>query len=151
MQFVDSLSPQQQQTDFPSGTLNRNVRDVFGHLHHWHKLLLGWHFTGMKGEQPLMPAPGFSWKQTPELNRKIQLDYSSTPLSEIRALLDKSHQQVQELIDQHSEEELFEKKRFAWAGSTSLGAYFISNTSSHYDWAYRLLRKATKHSAPSPS
>lgn len=40
--------------------------------------------------------------------------------------------------------ELFEKKRYKWTGTTLLGAYFVSATSSHYDWAYKLIKKAKR-------
>jgi hypothetical protein len=48
------------------------------------------------------------------------------------------------LIEAHGDEELFTKKRYAWTGSTSLGAYLVSATSSHYDWATKKLRKAKR-------
>ena len=42
------------------------------------------------------------------------------------------------------DDELFEKKRYKWTGSTSLGAYLVSATSSHYDWAFKLIKKCLK-------
>ena len=39
-----------------------------------------------------------------------------------------------------------EKKKYKWTGSTSLGAYLVSATSSHYDWAYKLIKKCLKTS-----
>ncbi|MEL6140134.1 MAG: ClbS/DfsB family four-helix bundle protein, partial [Bacteroidota bacterium] len=33
---------------------------------------------------------------------------------------------------------------YAWTGTTSLGAYLISSTSSHYDWAYKLIKRCKK-------
>jgi hypothetical protein len=61
-----------------------------------------------------------------------------------KTLLDASYQDIQKLIIAHTNEELFEKKRYKWTGSTSLGAYLISNTSSHYDWAIKLIKKSMK-------
>ena len=49
-----------------------------------------------------------------------------------------------DLIKRHNDEELFVKKRYAWTGTTTLGSYFISATSSHYDWALKLITKAYK-------
>ena len=42
------------------------------------------------------------------------------------------------------DEELFTKKKYHWTGSTSLGSYLVSATSSHYDWALKLIRKSIK-------
>ncbi len=142
--FVDSFSPEEQNAEFPAGTLNRNIRDVLAHLHHWHLMLLKWYDVGMKGEKPAMPAKGYTWKTTSELNKKIREKYSRTDLKKIRKDLQKSFQTIQKVIEQHSDEELFQKKRYNWTGTTSLGSYLISATSSHYDWAYKLIKKARR-------
>ena len=143
-ELVDGLSEKEKHKEFPEGTLNRNIRDVLAHLHHWHLLFLDWYSVGMKGEKPDMPAKGFSWKTTPLLNKRIQVLYSEEPLEHVRAQVIGSYGAVRHIMTQHSNEELFEKKRYKWTGSTSLGAYLVSNTSSHYDWAIKLIKKATK-------
>jgi hypothetical protein len=48
------------------------------------------------------------------------------------------------LIEAHTDAELFTKKLYPWTGTTSLGAYLISSTSSHYDWAMKKLRQAKR-------
>jgi hypothetical protein len=51
------------------------------------------------------------------------------------------------IIEKHTDEELFTKKKYAWTGTTSLGSYLISATSSHYDWGLKtikLLRKLVR-------
>ena len=142
--LIDGLSEEKREADFPEGTLNRNVRDVLGHLHHWHGLMGNWYQTGMSGQKPAMPAPGYTWKTVPALNRWIQQQYTSVPLVEMRERLETSHVSTLELIIQHTDEELFTKKYYPWTGSTSLGAYLVSATSSHYDWAYKLIKRLTK-------
>ncbi len=142
--FIDQKSRGDQQKEFPLGAMNRNIRDVLAHLHHWHLLMLDWYKIGMSGKKPEMPAKGYSWKTTADLNKWILGNYQSSTLEEVRKSLDKSFQEVQEIIAKHSDEELFEKKKYKWTGSTSLGAYLISATSSHYDWAFKLIKKSTK-------
>ena len=34
--FIDGISEKGQNSEFPIGTMNRNIRDVLMHLHHWH-------------------------------------------------------------------------------------------------------------------
>jgi hypothetical protein len=140
--FVDSFSPEEQTAEFPEGTMNRNIRDVLAHLHHWHLMMLEWYEIGMKGEKPEMPAEGYTWKTVPELNRAIWEKYKNTDLQIIREKLQISYLQIQEVIQSHTNKELFEKKYFRWTGSTSLGSYLVSATSSHYDWASKLIKKA---------
>ena len=130
--------------EFPPGTLNRNIRDVLMHLYHWHIMMYEWYAIGMSGKNPKMPAEGYTWKTLPDLNRKILLMYQDIDLEDAKQKLSISHRKIRGLIENHTDEELFEKKRYHWTGSTSLGAYLISSTSSHYAWAMKLIRKATK-------
>lgn len=142
--LVDSYSPEEQLKEFPKGTMNRNIRDVLAHLHHWHLMMLDWYKLGMSDKQPDIPAKGYTWRTVPELNREIWKRYTDADLKDIRKKLKASHNKVYQLIEQHTNEELFEKKRYKWTGTTSLGAYLISATSSHYDWAIKLIKKCKK-------
>ncbi|HKK39616.1 MAG TPA: ClbS/DfsB family four-helix bundle protein [Cryomorphaceae bacterium] len=144
LEFIDQLSEEHREADFPSGTMNRNIRDVLAHLHHWHLMMLDWYRVGMSGKKPEIPARGYTWKTTPQLNRKIWEDHLNMPLNAARESFEKTHREVMNLVEKHSDEELFEKKRYKWTGTTSLGAYLISATSSHYDWALKLIKKAEK-------
>ncbi|MEP5611162.1 MAG: ClbS/DfsB family four-helix bundle protein [Cyclobacteriaceae bacterium] len=142
--FIDSFSDEEKSKDFPSGTLNRNIRDVIAHLHHWHLMLLEWYKVGMTGEKPHMPATGYKWKDLPALNKEIQKMYTTIDLKKARTLLKQSFESAHKLIQKHSNEELFEKKRYVWTGTTSMGAYFVSAVSSHYEWAYKLIKRVKK-------
>lgn len=144
IELIEEYTPSEQEQLFPDGSLNRNIRDVLCHLHHWHVMMKSWYVVGMKGENPPMPAKGYSWKTLPDLNRWIQKEYEKIPLKLAKELLEASYIEIRMIIKSHSDEELFDKKRYHWTGSTSLGAYFISNTSSHYNWAYKLIKKAMK-------
>lgn len=142
---VNAYPEKKRHQAFPSGTLNRNIRDVLAHLHQWHLLMLEWYKIGMNGEKPYMPAKGHTWKTLPELNRKIQEENRNLPLEEAIQLVNDSHKKIHKIIEKHTHEELFEKRRYKWTGTTSLGAYLISNTSSHYDWAFKIIKKSLKN------
>lgn len=142
--FVGSFALEEQLLEFPKGTLNRNIRDVFAHLHHWHLMMIDWYSVGMKGNKPKMPAEGYTWKTVPDLNQKIRDKYKNEDLQNIKEKLNNSFSVIQKIIKNHSNEELFEKKRYKWTGTTSLGSYLISATSSHYDWAYKLIKRMKK-------
>lgn len=88
-----------------------------------------------------MPAKGYTWKTLPDLNREIWKKYQDLNLQKAKEMLETSFNSVQKIIQKHSHEDLFTKKQYPWTGSTSLGAYLISATSSHYDWAYKLIKK----------
>ena len=139
--FILVMDKDEQNRDFPPVTMNRNIKDVLMHLHHWHLMFLDWYKTGMSGQKPEMPAKGFTWKTTPELNKRIWEKYKQTSLDNAKECLKSSFKEVRKIIESHSDEELFEKKRYNWTGSTSLGSYLVSATSSHYDWALKLIKK----------
>ena len=67
-----------------------------------------------------MPATGYSWRQTKELNKQIWSNYQNHQLGKIRIDLNESHLKLQEIIAKHTDQELFEKKRYKWTGSSSL-------------------------------
>lgn len=143
-EWIDSYSIEELNQEFPKGYLNRNIRDVLAHLHHWHLMVLEWYAIDMQGEMPDVPAKGYTWKTLPELNREIWHTYKDIELNKARTLLNGSFDEVRKVIISHSNEELFEKKKYKWTGSTSMAAYLISATSSHYDWAYKLIKKCLK-------
>lgn len=144
LMFIAELDEQQQQQEFPPKYMNRNIRDILGHLHHWQLLFLDWYSVGMQGEKPVMPAAGYTWRTTPQLNSAIQKQYQKIDLSEIILRFEESHRHLHCLIEKHSETELFEKSFYPWTGTTSLAAFLISATSSHYHWALQLIKKARK-------
>ena len=63
---------------------------------------------------------------------------------EAKELLVQSHKKVMELAEQFSNEELFSKGVYTWVGGSTLGSYFVSTTSSHYDWAMKKLKAHKK-------
>ena len=144
MDQVDGMSLDDRNAVFPERYLNRNVKDVLAHLHEWHNMMMLWYDQGMKGVKPDMPKKGYTWKETSALNHEIWNQFKDNSYADILRKLKISHQKVTKVIDSHSNEELFTKKNYKWTGSTSLGAYLISSTSSHYDWAYKLIKKCTK-------
>lgn len=123
---------------------DKNIRDILAHLHQWHLMMLDWHKVGMSGEKPDIPAKGYTFRTVASLNQEIWENYQTSKYDEIVKMLKKSFLELQEIINQYNNEELFEKKRYKWTGTTSLASYLISATSSHYDWAMKKLKKYKK-------
>ena len=98
----------------------------------------------MANNKPAIPAPGYSFKDTPSLNEKMYQEYKNVSWEEILNSFKKSHLKIMKLIEKHSDIELTEKKKYSWTGSTNLASYFASATSSHYMWANDLLKKYKK-------
>ncbi|MFC6314290.1 ClbS/DfsB family four-helix bundle protein [Lapidilactobacillus achengensis] len=121
---------------------DRNLRDVLAHLLEWHQLLLNWVAANRGRVQavPFLPAP-YTWRNYAGLNDEFWRQHQVTSLTAAQTALRQSHQAVLALIDTFSDEALFTKAYFKWTGSTSLGSYCISATSSHYAWAAQKIKR----------
>ncbi len=116
------------------------LRDLVIHLYEWHQLLLRWvtaHQAGIPAN--FFPEP-YTWRDYAGLNEQFVHDHRETSYETARCLLASSHDQILDMIARFSNEELFTKKYFHWTGSTSLGSYFVSATTSHYEWALKKTR-----------
>jgi len=151
--LIDSLSDEQQNTDFTfdaSGEKeahwkrDKNLRDVLVHLYEWHQLLLQWLEANIKGEnKPFLPEP-YTWKTYGDMNVEFWKKHQATPYADSQTFLRESHAKALAAVERFTDEELFEKKHFPWTGTTNLGSYCISATSSHYDWAMKKIKRHIK-------
>lgn len=153
--FISQLSEDELQTPFDFSRdpkkkeahwkRDKNLRDVLIHLYEWQQLLLTWVHSNQEGhEKPFLPEP-YNWKTYGEMNVVFWKKHQKTSLEEATRLLEQSHREVLELIEVFSNDELFTKGVYKWTGGTSLGSYFVSSTSSHYDWALKKLKAHQKN------
>jgi len=137
--FLTELSPAQM---IQPGVVGEwSVKDVLAHLIEWEHMVLSWHSAGLQGKVPVTPAEGFNWAQLPQLNQQIYEKYRTRALAEIQKEFKSSYKKMLSSIQGLSEEDLFTRGRFAWTKNNTLGAYFISSTSSHYHWARTTMKK----------
>lgn len=142
--LIDSLTADEQEKLFDFEDRDKNIRDVLVHLHEWHQLLLNWIKLNMTGEKTnFLPVP-YNWKTYSKMNIEFWKKHQNTPYHQAVSILRKSHAEVMLLIDTFTNEQLFTNKLFDWTGTTSLGSYCISATSSHYDWAMKKIKRHKK-------
>ncbi|HCT91267.1 MAG TPA: hypothetical protein DF613_07800 [Lachnospiraceae bacterium] len=126
---------------------DKNLRDVLIHLHEWHLLLLNWVHANQKGDRkPFIPEP-YNWRTYGDMNVEFWKKHQNTSLEDAKRMFQESHTGVVKLAESFSDEELFSKGVYTWVGGSTLGSYFVSVTSSHYDWAVKKL-KAYKKMVP---
>lgn len=119
---------------------DKNVRDVLIHLYEWHQLLLKWIEANKKGDRkPFLPEP-YGWKTYGTMNVMFWEKNQLTSFETAKAQLIESHKKVMDVIESYSNEELFENQHFNWTGTSCVGSYCVSVTSSHYDWAIKKLK-----------
>ena len=142
--LIDSMTDAEQQTSFAFEDRDKNIRDVLVHLYEWHQLLLKWVKANQAGQKAnFLPEP-YNWRTYPQMNIAFWEKHQNTPLDTSVSMLKQSHKESMDLIDQFTNEELFANQHFSWTGTTSLGAYCVSATSSHYDWAMKKIRRHKK-------
>ena len=147
LNFIDELPADIKNKTFCKNELNdrdKTVSDVICHLHEWHMMMADWYKIGMSGKKPAIPAEDVSWQTLPVLNHRIYEKYRDTDLKKAITILKKSHKDLMALVEKHNDDELFTKKKYAWTGTTSLRAYFISSLSSHYDWGLKTVKPLGK-------
>ena len=124
---------------------DKNLRDILIHLYEWHQLILNWVESNQKGEEkPFIPQP-YNWRTYGDMNVEFWKKHQNTSLEDATKALQKSHKEVLKLAENFTNEELFSKKVYKWVGGSTLGSYFVSATSSHYDWAMKKLKAHQKN------
>lgn len=123
---------------------DKNLRDVLMHLNEWHLLLLEWIKNRDNGSNKPFLLEGYTWKTYGDMNRMFWERCQDITEDEALSRFMQSHRQVMETLEQFSEEELFTKSFYPWVGGSNIGSYFISVTSSHYDWAMKKMKAHRK-------
>ena len=142
--LIGEMSDEEKSADIVPNERDKNVRDVLVHLYEWHCLLLNWIRSNTnRNPAPFLPVP-YNWKTYPQMNVVFWEKHQNTSYTDAETMLKKTHKEVLALIETFSNEALFSKGTFDWTGTTTLGSYCVSATSSHYDWAINDIKKALK-------
>ena len=124
---------------------DKNLRDILIHLYEWHKLVLNWVRSNQKGEEKSFISEPYNWRTYGDMNVEFWKKHQNTSLEDAIKVLQKFHKDVLKLAENFTNEELFSKKVYKWGGGSILGFYFVSTTSSHYDWAIKKIKAHQKN------
>lgn len=119
---------------------DKNLRDVIMHLHEWHNLVINWIENNKSGVRKQFLMEGYNWKTYGDMNNVFWQNCQQVTLDDAMKRFELSHKKVMELINEMSNEELFSKGIYPWVGGSTIGAYFIGSTSSHYEWAMKKIK-----------
>ena len=148
--LIDSLSEKELSTPFDFHAdekkteahwkRDKNVRDVLVHLYEWHQLMIRFVDGNADGKNMRFLPQIYTWKTIASMNQVFWEKHQETSLKDARKMLADSHAEVMNRIGCFTNEELFLSKAFPAVGGSTLGSYFVSNTSSHYDWAMKKIK-----------
>lgn len=137
----------------PNNSRDKNARDVLIHLYEWQVMLQNFITNNLtfkdgkftpKAENSAFLPPPYNWRTYPKLNVELWQKHQNTSFESALNSLKASHQSVLNLTQKLNDNELFDKKHFAFTGTTNLGSYVISASCSHYVWAIKQLKSGLK-------
>ena len=123
---------------------DKNLRDILIHLHEWHNLMLEWIANNKAGVHKPFLMEGYNWRTYGDMNMVFWKRNQDVLLDEALQQFKESHAKIMELIETMPNDELFQKNVYDWVGGSTIGSYFVSVTSSHYDWAMKKLKAHRK-------
>ena len=154
LKLIDSMTEIELSTefDFSSDTKkkeahwgrDKNLRDILIHLHEWHNLMLEWITNNKAGLHKPFLMEGYNWKTYGAMNILFWQRNQGVTLDMALEQFKESHSKIMDIIQTMSNEELFQKNVYDWVGGSTIGSYFISVTSSHYDWAMKKIKAHRK-------
>lgn len=124
---------------------DKNLRDILMHLNEWHRLLLEWIKNRDNGSNKPFLMEGYNWKTYGDMNMIFYGRCQTVSEEEALIRLKDSHRRVMKALDTFSQDELFTNTYYPWVGGSCIGSYFISTTSSHYDWAMKKMKAHKKN------
>lgn len=155
MELIDSLTQKELNTEFDFSKdekkkeahwkRDKNMRDVILHLYEWHNLMLKWVESNKRGLRQPFLMEGYNWKTYGDMNVVFFERNQQVTLEVALEKLKESHQAIMSKIEEMSNYELFQKNCFDWVGGSTLASYYISVTSSHYDWAIKKIKAHRKN------
>lgn len=123
---------------------DKNVRDILIHLHEWHNLMLEWVANNKAGVRKPFLMEGYNWKTYGDMNIVFWKRNQTVSLDMALEQFKESHRKIMDMIQTMSNDELFQKNVYDWVGGSTIGSYFVSVTSSHYDWAMKKIKAHRK-------
>ena len=119
------------------------ARDLLIHLYEW-QVLMREFVKNIREGHPKDYLPDVYRKNYHEMDKMLVEKHQKTSLSEAQRLLSQTQEEMIQLADSFSEEELFTKGCFKCTYTTDMAAYFSSVTTSPYGQATKLLKTHQK-------
>jgi len=135
-----SLTDKKELEGHVKGTL-MSIADLVSYLIGWGELVLKWNKKKEKNETVHFPEKGYKWNELGKLAQKFYNDYESLDYHSLLVKLDKTVNEILELVKKTNNTELYKKP---WYGKWTLGKMIQLNTSSPYKNARIRARKWMK-------
>jgi hypothetical protein len=126
------------------GAYGWSAKDHLAHLAEWERLLLYWYDAGARGENPPVPAPGYTWATIDGLNKEIYDRHRDDQLEHVLADWQSTSRQLITLTQGISEADLFTVGRYPWTGRGTLASFVYECGANHYRWSMVEIKRGLK-------
>lgn len=119
------------------------ARDLLIHLYEW-QVLMHEFVNNIRNGQQRDYLPDEYRKNYHEMDKMLVEKHKGTTFSQAQGLLKQTHEEMLQLADSFTDEELFGKGYYRCTYTTTMAAYFVSVTTSPYGQATKLLKTHQK-------
>jgi len=126
------------------GAYGWSAKDHVAHLAEWERLFFGWYEAGARGEDPPVPAEGYTWATIDALNRQIYDRHRDDQLEHVLADWQRMSRQLIALAQSISEVDLYTPGRYTWTGRGTLASFVYECGPNHYRWAAVEIKRGLK-------
>ena len=120
------------------------VKDVLAVRAWWTERVVEWIDAGQRGTTSAIPAEGYSWRQTPQLNEAVVKKSRRDSYRSVRSRLERGYRRIIRKIESLSDRELLEPGVYAWTGKHPIARWISINTTRQYATARTYIRRARK-------
>lgn len=120
------------------------IKDLIAIRVWWSASLVKWVKSGQRGKTMALPALGYTWRDTPALNRKIAEESRTKSFAFLRKQLAANKDHILALVSELSDAELEQLDVYDWAGKWPIMRWISVSSSSQYAGATRQIRKALR-------
>jgi hypothetical protein len=126
------------------GAYGWSAKDHVAHLTEWERMFFGWYEAGLRGEEPPVPAEGYTWATMDALNQRIYDQHRDEQLEHVLANWRETSKQLIAGTEAISELDLFGPGRFPWTGRGTLASFVYECGANHYRWAAVEIKRGLK-------
>lgn len=120
------------------------VKDLLVVRAWWTRSVVDWVEAGRRGQSPIVPAKGYTWRETPRLNAALVRAGRTRSYRAVRADLDRGVARVLSTIERLEDPELLDVGVYPWAGKWPVSRWISVNTARQYATARAFIRRAER-------
>jgi hypothetical protein len=126
------------------GAYGWSAKDYAAHLAEWERLFFGWYEAGLRGENPPVPADGYTWATEHELNQVIYERRRDEQLEHVMSDWRETSRRLLAAAQSIPETDLFMPGRYPWTGRGTVASFVYECGPNHYRWATTEIKRGLK-------